>query len=215
MYRNNPNYFTFFNISGSVTKKLPLFVGKLPPLVDNWDLVVATVKLSFYFRLLNHDNMLINRKVLVTLGLSSIVTFVALTSMAPQQEQDAPKNLKVLPKHLTDKQVHGIMREWSMSLGVRCDFCHAAAADGKGLDFASDTKPEKTMARHMFKMMNKINQKFFEAKKDSIGMMQHTGINCYTCHRGDSHPEVKLPEMKRPAGGQGGGPGGPGGPAKQ
>jgi len=65
------------------------------------------------------------------------------------------------------------------------------------------------MARHMYKMMNKINQKYFEAKKDSLGMMMRSGINCYTCHRGDSHPETKLPEMKR---GPGPGPGGPGGP---
>ena len=45
-----------------------------------------------------------------------------------------------------------------------------------------------------------------------------TGVNCYTCHRGNSHPEVKLPpEGVRGPGGPGGpgqGPGGPGGPGK-
>jgi len=154
-----------------------------------------------------HDIMLINRKILITLGLASVVSLVALTSMAPQQE--GPQNLKVLPKSLTDQQVHKLMREWAGSLGVRCDFCHAPAASGKGLDFASDAKPEKETARHMYKMMNKINQKYFEAKKDSLGMVMHTGINCYTCHRGNHHPEVKLPEMGR---GPGGPPPGPGGP---
>jgi hypothetical protein len=153
--------------------------------------------------------MLINRKILVALGLSSIVTFVALTSMAPGDD-DAPKNLKVLPKHLPDREVHKIMREWAGSLGVHCDFCHAPSADGKGLDFASDAKPEKEMARHMYKMMSKINEKYFDAKKDSLGMVEHSGINCYTCHRGDSHPEVKLPEMRRGPGGPP--PGGPGAP---
>ena len=150
--------------------------------------------------------MFINRKALIAIGLSSIVTIVSLTSMAP--DDDAPKNLKVLPKHIPDRQVHQIMRTWSMSLGVRCNFCHAASADGKGLDFASDAKPEKEMARHMYKMMGKINQKYFEAKKDSLGMVMRSGINCYTCHRGESHPETKIPDMKRP------GPGGPGGPEK-
>jgi len=140
------------------------------------------------------------------LCLSGVVTVVALTSMAP--DDPGFKNVKVLPKTLTDQQLHGVMREWSMSLGVRCDFCHAANAAGKGLDFASDAKPEKDMARHMFKMMNKINSKYFQAKKDSLGMVMKSGINCYTCHRGESHPEVKLPEMKRP----GPGAGGPGGP---
>ena len=163
--------------------------------------------------------MFINRKALIAIGLSSIVTIVSLTSMAP--DDDAPKNLKVLPKHIPDRQVHQIMRTWSMSLGVRCNFCHAASADGKGLYFASDAKPEKEMARHMYKMMGKINQKYFEAKKDSLGMVETSGVNCYTCHRGASHPDAKLPEMKMgpggpPPGGPGGpppgGPGGPGGP---
>jgi hypothetical protein len=153
--------------------------------------------------------MFINRKMTITLAIASIATVAALTSMAPQPEMDKPKNLKVLPKSLTDRQVHQIMHEWSVSLGVRCDFCHAANADGKGLDFAADAKPEKEMARHMYKMMNKINQKYFDAKKDSLGMVEHAGINCYTCHRGDSHPEVKVPQMQR---GPGGPPGGPGTP---
>jgi|SRR6185503_1619538 len=151
--------------------------------------------------------MFINRKILVTVGLSSVVTFIALTSMAPPDDE-GPKNLKVLPKHTTEMQIHKIMREWAISLGVRCNFCHAPGADGKGLDFASDAKPEKEMARHMFKMMNKINTKFFEAKKDSLGMVEQAGVNCYTCHRGNSHPETKLPEMKPGPGGPppGGGP---------
>ena len=140
--------------------------------------------------------MLINKKLLVALGLSSIVTIVALTSMAP--DDPGFKNVKVLPKTLTDQQLHMVMREWAMSLGVRCDFCHAADPSGKGLDFASDAKPEKEMARHMYKMMNKINTKYFKAEKDSLGMVARSGINCYTCHRGNSHPETKLPEMKRP-----------------
>ena len=156
--------------------------------------------------------MFINKKIAITLGLSAIISVVALTSMAPAGD-DGPKNIKVLPKKITERQLHGVMHEWSVSLGVHCDFCHEHSADGKGLDFASDAKPEKEMARHMFKMMNKINSKFFDAKKDSIGMMMHTGINCYTCHRGMSHPDVTLPQ-----GGQGGPrPGGPapGVPTKQ
>ena len=143
--------------------------------------------------------MQINRKMIVTLGLSSIVTFVALTSMAPDQE--GFKNLKVLPKNISHEQLGKTMHEWAGSLGVHCDFCHAPNAEGKGLDFASDAKPEKEMARNMFKMMNKINQKYFEAKKDSLGMMMKTGVNCYTCHRGDSHPEIKLPPMQMRPGG--------------
>jgi len=77
------------------------------------------------------------------------------------------------------------------------------------MDFASDAKPEKTAARHMFLMTAKINKKFFQAGKDSLGMVMYTGINCNTCHHGTAHPELKMPEEHR-----GPGPGGSGGPGK-
>ncbi len=147
--------------------------------------------------------MPINRKLVVTLSLSSVVSFLALTSMAPP-EKEGFKNLKVLPKNIPHEQLGKVMHEWSASLGVHCDFCHAPNKEGKGLDFASDAKPEKDMARDMYKMMDKINQKYFAAKKDSLGMVMTSGVNCYSCHHGDSHPDVKLPEMHK-------GPGGPGG----
>ncbi len=149
---------------------------------------------------------------MATLGLASIVTFVALTSMAPDKEEGF-KNLKVLPKHISDRQLDKVMDDWSHSLGVHCSFCHVRDEAAKKMDFASDAKPEKEMAREMYKMMNKINQKYFEAKKDSLGMVMTSGINCNSCHRGESHPEVKVPEGRRGPGGPGGpGQGGPGGP---
>jgi len=109
--------------------------------------------------------MLINRNFLVTMAIASVVSVVALTSMAPQQEKEGFKNLKVLPKHITDKQLDHVMDEWAHSLGVHCNFCHVRDEAAKKMDFASDAKPEKEMARHMFKMMNKINQKYFKAEK--------------------------------------------------
>jgi hypothetical protein len=151
--------------------------------------------------------MLINRKIVATLGLSAIVTMVALTSMAPDNPEY--KNLKVLPKNITHEQLGRVMGEWSHSLGVHCTFCHVRDSVAKKMDFPNDAKPEKEMARHMFKMMNKINHKYFKAEKDSLGMMAKTGINCYTCHRGISHPKVTIPEEKRGPGGPGPGPGGP------
>ncbi|MES2107177.1 MAG: c-type cytochrome [Bacteroidota bacterium] len=141
---------------------------------------------------------MINKKILVTLGLSSVVTIVALTSM--KANDPGYKNLKVLPKNLTHEQLGKVMHDWSNSLGVHCDFCHARNEAEKKMDFASDAKPEKKMAREMFKMMNKINSKYFDAKKDSLGFVMTSGVNCYTCHRGESHPETKIPERKGPGG---------------
>ena len=100
--------------------------------------------------------MPIDRKFVATLVLVSLVTFIALTSMKPEEE--GFKNLKVLPKTLSHDQLENVMHVWSGSLGVRCDFCHERNDDGKGLNFVSDAKPEKKMAREMYVMMNKINK---------------------------------------------------------
>jgi hypothetical protein len=141
---------------------------------------------------------MINKKLLATFGLLSVVVFMAM-SPAKQQEKEEPKytNLKVLPKNISKKQLGNIMDEWAHALGARCSFCHARNEETKKMDFASDAKPEKEMARHMFKMVTMLNKKYFEAKKDSTGMIMETGVNCNTCHKGVSHPEiVKASEQK-------------------
>jgi hypothetical protein len=161
--------------------------------------------------------MPVNKKLLVTLGLLSVVVFGAMTNIKPQDE--GFKNLKVLPKNISGENLHKVMEDWSHSLGVHCNFCHARNEETKKMDWVSDAKPEKQMARDMFKMTSKINQKYFHAKKDSLGMIMQSGVNCNTCHRGTAHPEAVVPDGKGPGGpGMGPGPGGqpgppPGGPA--
>ena len=143
------------------------------------------------------------KQLLVTAGALSIIALSVAASL-PQQQREEPKlvNIKVFPKNVPYRVLDHQMDVWAASLGVHCNFCHARnEATGK-MDFPSDAKPEKTTARHMYLMMNKINKKFFAAQKDSLGMMMMSGINCYTCHRGSAHPEVKIPERQR-------GPGGP------
>jgi hypothetical protein len=151
--------------------------------------------------------MPVNKKLLVTLGLLSIVVFGAMTNIKPQDE--GFKNLKVLPKNISGENLHKVMEDWEHSLGVHCNFCHARNEETKKIDWASDAKPEKEMARDMYKMMNKINQKYFHAKKDSLGMIMQSGVNCNTCHRGTAHPEVTVPDGKGPGGQPGPPPGAP------
>jgi hypothetical protein len=163
---------------------------------------------------------MINKKLIITLGLSSVVVLSAMTAFqpgAPQPEMKA-QNLKVLPKNISHKELDRVMEDWSHSLGVHCNFCHARNEEAKKMDFASDAKPEKEMAREMFKMTASINKKYFKAGKDSIGMVLYTGINCYTCHQGKEHPEVvDAPAPKRmgppPAGAPAPGTPPPGAPA--
>jgi cytochrome c553 len=143
--------------------------------------------------------MLLNKKILVTLGLLSAVVFISTTAMQQSKpaEEKKFKNLKVLPKNISEKQLEAVMGEWSRSLGVRCNFCHSRNEETKRNDFALDGKPEKEMARQMFRMAANINKKYFKAEKDSTGMVMATGVNCNTCHRGTAHPEAKLPEPQR------------------
>ena len=155
-----------------------------------------------------------NRKIVATVGLLSFVVLGAMTSMTPKKPQDEGfKNLKVLPKNISGDNLHKVMEEWEHSLGVHCNFCHVRNEETKKMDWASDAKPEKEMARDMFKMMNKINQKYFHAKKDSLGMIMQSGINCNTCHRGTAHPEVVIPIGGAPGGVPPGGQPGAGSPA--
>ena len=154
--------------------------------------------------------MKISKKLTISAGLFGVMALGIAASMP--QERQPPKlvNIKVFPKNIPYRVLDHTMDVWAASLGVHCNFCHARDAQTNKMDFASDTKPEKEMARHMFQMMNKINKKFFKAEKDSLGMVMTTGINCNTCHHGIAHPEVKiLDEHGGPGGPPPGGPGAP------
>lgn len=107
----------------------------------------------------------------------------------PPRSFPAPTNLKVLPKDLTGQQVRDIMEVWEGSLGGHCNTCHAADPKNVGpngrprLNFADDSKPEKTTARMMFTMMEDINKNYV-GKLDSAPK-----VTCGTCHRGHLDPE--------------------------
>jgi hypothetical protein len=135
------------------------------------------------------------KRLFVTAGVL-IVLAATISATLPQQQQHKPPklvNLKVFPKNVPYRVLDHEMDVWSASLGVRCNFCRARNEQTNKMDFASDAKPEKTMARHMFEMTAKINKKYFGAKKDSLGLVMNTGVNCNTCHNGTSHPELKVP----------------------
>ncbi len=150
------------------------------------------------------------KQLIVIAGVFSIVAISVAATLPQQQQRPEPKlvNLKVFPKNIPYRMLDHEMDVWSAALGVRCNFCHVRNEQTNRMDFASDAKPEKTAARHMFQMTAKINKKFFHAGKDSLGMVMYTGINCNTCHHGTAHPELKMPEEHRGPGGPGGAPSG-------
>jgi hypothetical protein len=113
----------------------------------------------------------------------------------PPRSYPAPTNLQVLPKDLTGQQVHEIMEGFAGSLGVHCDFCHAADPKNIGpngrprLNFADDSKDDKKIARIMLTMTQQINADYISKAKaldpDSMDMK----VTCGTCHRGHEMPE--------------------------
>jgi len=111
----------------------------------------------------------------------------------------APTNPQVLPKDLTGAQVRDIMEGWEGMLGQHCSYCHAADPKNIGpngrprLDFASDAKDEKKMARIMYTMTEEINKNYV-AKVAAIDKMPEAAppVTCGTCHQGHEDP----PEFK-------------------
>jgi hypothetical protein len=112
-----------------------------------------------------------------------------------------PKNLQALPKDTSAEEVHKIMHEWAGDLGTECSTCHAADPNNIGpngrprLNFADDSKKEKTTARLMYKMVEEINTQYV-GKIDNSGMP----VTCGTCHRGKLSPDPYFPPKEREEG---------------
>lgn len=126
-----------------------------------------------------------------------------------------PKNLKVLPKNLTGAQVRDIMHHWAGDLGQECSACHAAypnRVDEHGrpvLNFPSDEKAQKRMARIMYTMVQ-LDKKKYVSKVKAMDTMDSPAppLTCGTCHRGHLDPEEYVPPRRgpRPGGAPAGGP---------
>lgn len=150
------------------------------------------------------------------LGSTLLVLALAAAPAAAQMAvPDTFTNLKVLPKNITKPQLLGTMRAFSGALGVRCDYCHARSeasggrpaatpatpppgapaapgAAGPGgppeqLNFASDAKAQKRIARGMLQMVGGINREYLAriADLDSATRVQ---VQCVTCHHGVAIP---------------------------
>lgn len=151
---------------------------------------------------------MINRKLAISAGLIGAMAISIAASMPQERPEPKLVNLKIFPKNISYRVLDQTMDNWAAALGVHCNFCHVRDAQTNKMDFPSDAKPEKNTAREMFKMAAKINKKFFNAQKDSLGMVMLSSVNCNTCHHGSAHPEAKWPERQRgpgapPPGGQG------------
>jgi hypothetical protein len=89
-----------------------------------------------------------------------VVAFAtALSTQSTAQIPDKFTNLKVLPKDIQKQDLVKIMRGFSNALNVRCIHCHKGddPVDLSKVDFASDERENKLVARAMLGMTNGIN----------------------------------------------------------
>ena len=133
--------------------------------------------------------MFIKKKIIAVTILSALVFGGVAAIHAPKNQA---KNLKVLPKDISDEKLDSIMHSYNIALGVNCNFCHVPYnklnfAMKDSLDYAADTEPMKENARDMMRMVIDINKKNFYFNKDEQPEYLHT-VTCKTCHRGEPFP---------------------------
>jgi hypothetical protein len=104
-----------------------------------------------------------------------------------------PVNLKILPKDISSDDLIKIMRGFAGSLGVKCEQCHVRNPQTHHMDFASDAKDDKQIARIMMKMSRDINENFTSQVKDPDAMPEDKHVSCGTCHRGHKMPAHFIP----------------------
>lgn len=137
--------------------------------------------------------------VMLLLAAGVIISLAAIKPTAEKRATKNPlsdtgyfKNLQVLPKNISKDSLDMIMDGFKAALGIKCGFCHAFDSTTRKLNFPSDVKEEKGIARYMMKMTMDIDSKYFNFEKsnrpDTI-----TVIKCYTCHRGNPHPDEAQP----------------------
>ncbi len=150
---------------------------------------------------------------IVLITLIAVISFVAFT---PGNQPDY-KNLQILPKDISKHDLDSVMRHFSVSLGVKCGYCHARTEDGTHLDFASDAKGEKKISRKMMLMSKSINNTYFNLSDGppAVANSPYTSgnysansavtnaqnnqaqtqmVTCFTCHRGMEQPMAKIPD---------------------
>ena len=142
--------------------------------------------------------MRINKKgAFVTILCSGMFLLQGFAQKEHGHEDEKATNLQVLPKNTSGEELHKIMREYSMALGVHCNYCPVAhEVEGQPrpkMDFASDDKPEKNMARDMMRMEAGINASYI-SKMQGIGHTMQQ-VTCVTCHNGRKIPFATVDSL--------------------
>lgn len=133
--------------------------------------------------------MIHQKKIMVVFGITAIVVISIAATKAPVVVE---RNLKILPKDISDEKLDSIMKTYNVALGVKCDFCHVPFnklnfALKDSFDYASDVNPMKEEARKMMRLTIDINKNYFYYTKDVRPEYLHV-VHCKTCHQGEPFP---------------------------
>jgi hypothetical protein len=120
-------------------------------------------------------------------AIGGLLLFLGIGIAAMKQPaNDHFKNLQVLPKNITVDSLNKLMEQYSVGLGVDCNYCHAKDKKADTLIFEKDDKMEKEIARKMMRMTMDINEKYFRFNNSPTPV---TVVTCLTCHRGEPIPK--------------------------
>jgi tetratricopeptide (TPR) repeat protein len=135
---------------------------------------------------------------MLSLSLVSAAALVASgAERASGQADEGLRNLQYFSPDITRDSLVQVMRRFSLSLGVRCQYCHVGG-DGvsfEGVEFDSDADPDKRKARFMLRMVDTINRSMLPmmTDRDEPGYE----IECKSCHRGRPKPELLTDVLRR------------------
>lgn len=162
-----------------------------------------------YYSIISEDKIINMKKSFLVIMLCTICVFAFQAFTTPSVSDW--KNLKILPNDISKDGLDSVMHHFTASLNVKCNYCHARNNDTKKMDFASDDKPEKLIARKMMLLAIDINKNHFreieesgEGKDGKIIMANNTDsvkymlkyVTCYTCHHGSEHPDNVPPKRE-------------------
>jgi len=138
---------------------------------------------------------MIHQKKIIAFASLSLFVLLGVAAVKPPSQKNSSsgqmpieRNLKVLPKDISDAKLDSIMQTYNIALGVKCNFCHVPSFINKEvLDYASDREPMKEEGRKMMRMTIDINKKNFHYNKEDRPEYLHV-VTCKTCHRGEAYP---------------------------